>query len=232
LQNSGVDFYWVDGADRREVIYSITVSGRVYSAKATFDVKKPNVEINKSQSPVIGIILSFNEPYFKYGDSLISPGVRFVANTNNSGVTGEYKWVQTYAENKTIRLTNPLFGCRVGRIAERKGTGLDEPYPYRAGNLLEDTPQIGLNTSFDKLTVNDSSVSYFMFKPNTANSIWVPIKAITWAWGGTVNRPNLSNNDWFIESGSIIKPPPVELSTYDFPQWQKVVQNNSWKCQE
>jgi hypothetical protein len=226
---TSVTYYWVDGEDGRQVDYSVTVNNSTYSAHASFDVKKPNVSVTPSRSPFIGIVERANgQRFFAYGDSGFTPGVA-LQGVVSPATNGSFQWIQIYNENKTLRLTTKLFGCGSGTIAGRNGAGLDTSYPYRPGLLLEDSPDISLTMGFDRVTVNDSASAYLMFRSNTSDSIWIPMKVFTWTWGGLVERPNVSNNDWFKINS--FNPLPFEQVGASFPEWQRNVASNSWICQ-
>src|SRR5258705_12191542 len=67
----------------------------------------------------------------------------------------------------------------------------------------------------------DEFATFLMFRPFTANSIWIPVKEGDWNWGGYAV---FTNNAWTLKAGSgyfSTNPPVFEAS--GFPTW-----TNTW----
>ena len=60
-----------------------------------------------------------------------------------------------------------------------------------------------------------------MFKPDSADSIWVPIQAVNWGFWMELTWDD-TNNDWVFQQG-VISNNPSGAYTTDFPEWDEIV---------
>ncbi|HEX5733474.1 MAG TPA: hypothetical protein VF131_11630 [Blastocatellia bacterium] len=207
LTSSSVDFYWVDGGEGRQVQYSVSVNGQPFTARATFNVKRPTATLTTTSGANVAVNSACGPLELHYGCG-IPPGPAGITFTSSvtvpSGFSGTAEYVQRV--NSTTRTRLKTNGVRL----TLQGTGLlDTDFPY---GLNYDSP--GQGFAFDDLqvTANDSFTMWVMFKPSTANSIWVPLKKVSWSWSGdalrsgTLNSGNHSGNQ-------------TGVNSTDHPQW-------------
>lgn len=238
-QQSPLSYYWVDGADNRSVVFSVTVNSHPYQVTAKFNVKQPTITNLDYPNNLVGIHAHFGVEHFEYGLPPTNAGVTFTATTNENGMNnGAYQWVQTYNQSKSTRLlaatTNPV--CAAGHSLVYSGQGLDTTYPYIFGKTMNDSPGITLEAGWDLVTVSDSATAWLMFNPdpNVSTNIWVPLKKVDWSWGGSVERiANDPNNDWEpVPNTTYSNPTPTVTSTTSFPMWtQNIKPTPTGVCQ-
>lgn len=219
LTDTALSFYWVDEGDNRQVTYSVTARNRSYSGRATFNVKRPTVDVTTSTGTVTVRTLSFSERIYEltYG----TPGIRFTRTnlTIPSGFTGDTVWVQLVNASRVRRRSD-------GTNDVSEGTGLDSRFPYSSSdpNAIEtaDSPGLRLTLEYDYATVNDSFQTWLMFKPSGTNSIYVPLRRVNWSWAGAAERPGTLN--WTLVPGSASNtqnPPDADSTTH--PTWTRRV---------
>lgn len=214
FNNNSIVFYWVDGADKRTVRCTATIAGATYEAWARFNVDRPNPHVEIATGS-IGL-RDFDYYGIHYG-SWNKPG--FEATRGAFGMLGLGCWVQTVNPVRRIQDENGNWQRWSG------GAGLDRNFPYTSMARMSDSPGQGLPNHVHEAEVSDNFQTYLMFKPNTPNAIWVPIKKIEWSWGATATRVSEGNN-WTLTS--ISKPAPSVSTTFEFPSWSRMVTNNYW----
>lgn len=65
LNTASISYYWVDGGDGRQVTYTATVRGKPYTGRATFNVKRPTVNVTTSTGTVRVRTVSFSERIYE-----------------------------------------------------------------------------------------------------------------------------------------------------------------------
>ena len=87
-----------------------------------------------------------------------------------------------------------------------------------------DSPHTSLDPEDQVVTVNDQFKYYIMFKPDTADAIWVPIAKAEWFWSVEAKR---GKDGWTLASkgGKVTKKGAV---TTDFPEYETNVSFNDW----
>lgn len=222
LNTASISYYWVDGGDGRQVTYTATVRGKPYTGRATFNVKRPTVNVTTSTGTVRVRTVSFSERIYElvYA-STTAPGIRFTRTnlTIPSGFMGDTYWVQLVNASRTRRRndgTNEVF----------QETGLDNRFPYASGdpNATEttDSPGLPLTLAYNYATANDSFQMWLMFKPSGTNSIYVPLRKVNWSWSGSAERPGTLN--WTLVPGSAGNTPnPPSVDSTEHPQWSSRV---------
>ena len=98
---------------------------------------------------------------------------------------------------------------------------------------MSDSPRIELTASSDLIMVNDSASAWLMFNPNINNSIWVPLKKVTWSWGGSVRHiPDDPGNYWEKVPGTnYLSSTPTATDTTSFPHWTLNIAPHTFTCQ-
>ncbi len=215
LNNQDVDFYWVDGANGRQVTVTINVGGQQYSKSATFDVSKPTVNLSRTLGQVGVRLESNNYWYLRFGSDIFS-GIDFVA-SGFSGPPGNKAFVQT---------TNPLrrVQLKTGNWCRWGAEGLDSRFPYILGsNTAEDSPGSLLNDGDLRATASDAFKMYYMYKPTGVSglTIWVPLKVINWNWSGEALPINAT--DWRLNTSPNDRDATQAVDTIEFPQWTRII---------
>jgi len=223
LDEPSVSYYWVDGGDGRQVQYTVSVLGTACSAEATFDVKRPTATMSTSTSSV-DINEGSGEYYYglRFGDPTttpVTPGIEFnCAADIPDGFEGTTELVQLYTYNRTRE--------RPGKSQALEATGLDNVFPYGLGTSDDDMPDQGLETDWDKVTVNDSATMWFIFKPSGAGAIWVPLRKVDWSWEGTAHR--VQGNEWTLDTADNSEN-PSSVDTTEHPQWIHNIEDDEWE---
>ncbi|MCP9494305.1 MAG: Ig-like domain-containing protein [Pyrinomonadaceae bacterium MAG19_C2-C3] len=221
LNNTSLSFYWVSGGDNRQVTYSVTVRGRAYSGRVTFNVKRPTVTVT-ARTGVVSVRQFPGEVDYELLCGVVSgpnaaPGIRFTR-TNlmvPTGFSGDTYWVQLANVSRTRRRndgTNETF----------TDAGLDTAFPYSSNDPnateTQDSPGLRLTINFNYATVNDSFQMWLMFKPSGDNSIFVPLRRVNWGWSGSAERPGTPF--WNLVAGSSVQASsPADSTTH--PTWTK-----------
>jgi len=206
LSTLSVNFCWVDGADGRQVTFSCKVSGKQLTAQATFNVKRPTVTFTSTSVGGVACDSACGEQSVHYGCTEASPGVTFSL-TNlmiPAGFSGDTQLVQLV--NTTTRTKLKTSGMRLTKSGSHL---LDTTFPY---GIFYDTPGEPFDTGDLQITTNDSFTMYVIFKPSFENSIWVPLRKISWSWAGDGNLSGTLN------SGSH-SPSQGSIDSTDHPQW-------------
>jgi hypothetical protein len=212
LSQSSITFYWVDGGENREVKYSFTSGGKSYSGKATFNVKRPTVEVTTVTGTVV-VAQPFGQLELVYGNVFI-PGIKFTrANLSiPMGFSGDTYWVQVANVTRTRRRndgTDDIF----------TGSGLDNRFSYSVNDpnatQTNDSPGLALTSDYTNASVTDSYQMWLMFKPSSTGSIYVPLRKVDWSWSGTATR---SGSQWTLTNSSNTQNPASADST-THPTW-------------
>jgi hypothetical protein len=223
LQNTNVDFYWVDGADGREVTYSITVSGKTYFAKAKFNVKRPDVDVT-ADTGTRDVYLETRRQSQNVGfGGIVFTRLNFQLPT---GFTGKTYWLQTVSYSNVKRASN-------GETRTASGTGLDSIFPYSSNDpnssSTSDAPAVCLRVcndssfSFTTMTTNFNAEMWLIFKPDTSNSIYVPLKKVSWDWSSVSTQGSDFLFTLTSKSFSAYTPNTSIPYTTSFPEWNKLI---------
>jgi hypothetical protein len=87
-----------------------------------------------------------------------------------------------------------------------------------------DSPHTSLDPEDQVVTVNDKFKYYILFKPDTADAIWVPIAKAEWFWSFEAKR---GKDGWTLASkgGKVTKKGAL---TTEFPEYETNVSFNDW----
>jgi len=208
LNTSTAVFYWVDGelsGVAKQVSVTARIGGKTRTKTAVFNLVKPEA---LSSATHVGTIEVVNSTV-RYGGGT-SPGIRFSTGTviKPTGFDGSTQWVQILRSDREA--IDPTGTYRDRRI------GNDKDYPYSSDVTTADSPNQALASNTQKMTIADRFFMYLMFKPNIADSIWVPLKKIDWGWNVVVVPTTFS---WNIQSQSPTG--PSTTSTAEHPIWDK-----------
>ncbi len=231
LTQSSIQFYWVDGADSRNVQYSITIGNRTYSATAKFNVKRPTVSVTTAtNTTTIFTTGQAQRQFLLFGARSIlgteTAGINFARNNFQvpTGFSGDSVWVQKINYSYQRTLTDGQ------TIQTASGNGLDMRFPYSSNDpnseFTSDLPGVCLrrcndSTEIIRMQARIDAEMWLMFKPSGNNSIYVPLRKVIWYWSASATRgsdmlfttdPNPSNSD-----------NPSGEDTTSFPQWTTLV---------
>lgn len=226
LIQPSISFYWVDGAEARQVQYSVKINNKFYTATVTLNVKRPTARLTTKTGTVgLGIteISENGDTAFSlhYGEIFGTPGISFSATaTLPNNFSGDIIWVQVVNSRRT---RTPEEGSQ--QVLE--GVGLDTEFPLGEPNTGEesDSPQQPVIPfcSYKSVSAVDSFTTWLMFKPKgiAGVSIYVPLRKVDWSWSGTGTRNGSrcsASTTWTLAPPSNTKNPSSEYTT-DFPQW-------------
>jgi len=156
-------------------------------------------------------------------------GAVFTGSVKTQPNGGSFLWVQLI-QNETAVVT-PITGNVVTCSA---GTGLDNVYPYSAGNPTDDNPNLGLQAQYKEETDTFAAQMYLMWSSGLSGSIPVPLGSVAWNWSGDAVQ-NLTKHTWSEKTGTGTKgagsfqPSLVSQPSEGYPTWTSVVVNG--KCQ-
>jgi hypothetical protein len=233
LTEQSTEFYWKDGADGRQVQFGATLGpemgGAVLSANAIFDVKRPEATMS-TKTGTIGINEGGGQFFLalRFGDAN-SGGITFRCTVAvPEGFAGTSCFVQKYNEYHRLRLA---LGHQWQR---RNGVGLDHEFPYHYSlwptNLNQDpveydTPAQELVDETDRAEVQDSATMWLMFKPDGADSAWVPLRKVLWYWRASASK---EAGQWQLDEGGGHSIDPTSMDTTEYPVWTFNISKNEW----
>lgn len=232
LNQSSVWFYWIDGG-QHQVQYTATINGMPYTVTATFDVKRPTVTVSATtNTSTIYTSFDHQELLFGRGPVFGQPALRGINFSRENfqvptGFSGDTIWVQTISYSYTRTLAD-------GQTTETaSGIGLDSRFPYSSDDpnalLTGDLPGVCLKSCANGVFVSKMQAQidadmWLMFKPknlpNGEESIYVPLKKVSWNWSATATRG--TDNQFTLTTSSNSQNPVAEDST-NFPEWSNIV---------
>ena len=216
LQASSLTFYWVDGGDNREVTLGCRIGTTQFNKNAIFNVKRPTGSITTSTGSVALDNASGGSFSLHFGVISTSgtPGITFTRSISvPSGFSGDTQWVQIV--DSTTRTKTP----NGANTLTLQGSGvLDTNYPYTSAiTSAEDSPRSAVDPcTFSFISVSDSYTMHLMFKPSGANSLWVPLRQVSWNWSGSGGR--FTTCGWILSTSNHSTNPTDQDST-DYPTW-------------
>lgn len=215
LAQKDVSFHWVDGADGRHVVFTVTVpaaNNKTFSATTTFNVKCPTNVTMTAQTGDVNV--------YSYGSAGViiyeGEGMEFAGScTQPTGFSGTLNWIQviTGGRRRCYNGTThqwkyaEMYGCDLGT----DGTG---HYVYAVGNSAVDSPQQGLGLPYTVFQiVNQSFTMWLMYQPS--GGVLVPLRKMDWWWSGATSY---DGNQWVKTSGNHVQN-PASSATTDYPTW-------------
>jgi hypothetical protein len=107
--------------------------------------------------------------------------------------------------------TPVTIGAGAGSGASATVSSSDSPFQFLK------TPPSGVAAT---ASVFDRFDLYLMYKPNTANSIWVTLSKATWGWGFNSSW-SASGNRWRLDPGSFVRVSSPAGSSTTLPIWSQ-----------
>lgn len=215
LGQTAIIFYWVDGGEGRQVQYSVSVNGQSFTARATFNVKRPTSQITTSTGS-IAVRAEAPDCVLRFGNPT-NVGIGFRESTTiPSSFNGDTLWVQIASPVRREKRND-------GTCWQLTGPGLDilstsTDWWYSIDSVTEDNPGAFLEDNNTEEIVDDSFEMWLMFKPDLPDSRWIPLRKITWGWSAIVRKTGTScPGGWTIISNN--KKPVVVSNSTQHPQW-------------
>ncbi|HUT30244.1 MAG TPA: hypothetical protein VMX13_10670 [Sedimentisphaerales bacterium] len=230
-QLSTIDFYWVDGADGRDVALEWTGDLTSCSDTVTFNVKGPTLNSFTSDTPgTIYVNTGVSPPRLDYGTSSV-PGCKWHAGvTGPTGFDGQFKFVQV---NKGSCVLTKTDDSTCTRSVDNWWLDSDNPYggPWSlpGGDTetydSEDRPGKTLNVGFKKAEIIDWDFKvYVMWRSVLSNTIWVPVGRLNWGWDAVATSDD-GGNTWTLSSGSSAT--RTSGATTEFAEWPDTAKGGS-----
>lgn len=219
MNTSQLTFYWTDGGDNREVTLGCRIGTTPFSKSTHFNVKRPSATITATRT-----VTTVQVHTVRFG-GLPPNGITFHPTINiPQGFSGSTQWVQ---------LVDPVFRRKLqsGVWQRWAGAGLDSQYPYSfLPGDTNDSPAFVFADNegiIIEKTANLSFQMFFMFKPDLANAIWVPLRKIEWAWFADATY------DPATDVVTLISPPNSssngpDQDCVDHPTWTRNAASNTW----
>ena len=164
MDNSSIDFYWVDGG-AKDVSVTVTALGQLLSETASFEVRRPNVEVT-SVIKQVHYSQFTNNVRLGYSDET---GIDFTR-TVDPAAMGTFRWTQ---------IVNTYYAARTKANGDTEWTrrwGLDFRPSLGTGLKKNDSPNFPIDDTFQSYRIEFSASMYLMYRPDSIDSIWVPIK--------------------------------------------------------
>ncbi len=245
LNTQELEFYWVDGGTGK-VKYLTRPGGQEISTEAHFEIRKPNYKVTVKASketeikkPERGEELNPNECWGEgaHGAAgsndlwLQCGGISFKAENLDQGeINGKEQWVQIIKKESYFSKYDDG-----NRISSEITDALDLCYPTWSGPRAGDAPAIPLEKNGERLKLEhkvggtytelvytgktQTNCLYLMFKPDSDESEWVPIKVVDWEWIG--NAGYYTSTGWQKHDCKINPAEPKAEDTAEYPEWDK-----------
>lgn len=191
-KQKSISYYWIDGGENYEVKFHINTGIKNLSAKTTYHVKIPTTRLAVTNGNV-AISSVFGHLEMHYGN-YNAPGISFSRTaTIPAGFSGDFQYWQRVDSTTRRRQKND------GSWMKLEATNaLDTHLPYAATATADDSPGVPLSGSYKKATASDSFTMWLMFKPTGSDSIWVPLRSVSWGWSGTAVKND--SGEWSLEN--------------------------------
>jgi len=212
----------VDGGEGRQVTHTIYYGNKSNIATTTFNVKRPTASVTTETNHVAADANYVNGLALHFGNVTDGDqGIKFTQSvTEPTGFTGgDTEWVQIVDATYRARQYNN------GDWEHLSGSGLDTEYPYATGTTTDDSPGTVLSDTYKKKTVDDYFTMYLMYIP-TGDSIYVPLREVSWFWSGTTTRTGPGT--WTLDDDSHSTDPSDENCT-TYPEWSSNVKDLTWE---
>ncbi len=240
LQDANLDFNWIAGGTET-VQVAATVRGSRLAAQVTHHVLAPTAVSMTSQTGDVGVGatgIAGDPPMNLYYGTHAKVGIRWVCKaTAPAGGDGEIAATQLVND---IRKRTYNAGNSESRISGEFMLDSTVPYdpavPITAGASAtwssNDNPSSPLTSDFAKKSANPSYRTYFMYKPDGTDSIWVTLMKLEWHWAGETTRvgaPADPGNNWTPVSGASSDRNPSGAASTELPPWRGNDKDVGWR---
>jgi hypothetical protein len=252
---TSIAFYWVDGADGRNVSVSCVCTGSGAntnkSTTATFDVKAPTLDKFDSVTATVQFDDAAAPAWVRFGVTtggiITTSGIKWNWKvTVPTGVDGFLKDVQTIQDiTKRTASGKKQVWTFAGTKVPPTHVQLDTTNPYSMPGDFHATkgfPQkVTAGTSYtDDYTsdspgtplagttaksVHDTFRYFIMYKPDTVDAIWVPVAVADWSWEAEATS---AAGAWTLVAKNSSTNPSGSVTT-TFPEYKSNVSTNVWQ---
>lgn len=226
LNTSTVSFVWTDAGPNLAVTCDLTIGGEVASVSTVYNVLKPGTSIAVTESSV-GVVAGIQVDALQYGIiptdeySPVDPGIKFVTSyTNPPGFSGNYQYWQVV--DSTVRKKKNQFGQLLQFSAAKV---LDAaPYWDDGIGMTHDSPSQAVQYG-DYVYADDALTMYLMYRPiGGSGNIFVPLKKVSWTWGG---EAIYTNSSWNLTTSPDQRSHVDAVDTSEHPEWTNIVKTLS-----
>ncbi len=207
LENTSVNYYWVNGGEDQQVTYVVELGNRAFGIEAYCDVKRPSADLTSITSTII-VIPNGQVRRLVFGNNApVQAGISYnLSNSMSNGADGNLSFIQTIISSTRGKKPIGSNEYTSGTITNMLDKAI--PYPH-----LSDSPFQDADTNiYDGICVDDNFSLWLMFKPTSANSIYVPIRRLNWQWKAIVTAPWTQIARQFTIN-------PTGVDTFSFPIW-------------
>jgi hypothetical protein len=237
LDGNDVQFYWIAPGTGVEVKYTATINGTDYSAKTTYQVKRPPAGMTATHTtdmPAVAVGDEGDGKIALHFGSGVSPGMKFRGDANPpTGGTGEIGFIQlvnidvrkTLDDDSRQKFTSGgLFVLDSDGTQVFYGATVAAPQNILSIQRMEDSPRSVFAAGTKHYSRIDYFRTYWMYKPN--GGIWVTLRKCEWYWKGAATK---GANGWALDPGSsdYTQNPASAVST-ELPEWNNFFGNLQW----
>ena len=104
---------------------------------------------------------------------------------------------------------------------------MDTRIPYSENEITSDSPGNRLNNQMKSIRIVDDFTMFVMFKPNSPDSIWIPLRSINWSWTGTALKNQ--QNVWQLDDANTSNATGKSIETDEFPTWDGNIKEFSYQ---
>jgi hypothetical protein len=221
---SNVAFYWVNSGIQ-QVQCEATVNGKTIIGYATFNVQRPLASITATGGTV-ALDQFYSFPYtssFRLHCGILATnyyGMTYFCTVRMpSSYTGNtnLEWIQEVTYTNLVHSTNGFWYKKT-----ITPFCLDTDYPYNDIANAEsenDSPASQILDGFDAVNYSENFTMWLMFKPDGANSQWIPLRKVSWAWGGAGNLVTNGFAINWVQTSTNNPGNPTDAVSFDHPQW-------------
>ncbi len=232
LDDASLSFYYAD-VGQNAVDCTLTLGGKDYTVKTTFDVQKPASSLTATQGAVRlgGVGPGGAASFGLMSGPNSAEGMLFTANVDNVPNFAAGRWQFTQIVRKVGRTYTDT---DENRWREKKNglSGLDgvfkyqtpDPYATGSGPHPEQDNVRTATANRMLITMDEAFAMHVMYLPPGANSAWVPLRVMEWDYSGTAQ---LINGVWSVVNSNEGFTPSAPTSVH--PQWERVITGEQWE---
>jgi len=161
-----------------------------------------------------------NHLYMGFGRGLDTGNSGILFDEYGSPDSGRFEWVQLLKTDKITYTTTD--GSKLKCPAS---PGLDGRYPAYYDETAEDSPGVGIASSFTAVNSNFSAQMYLLWTSNIPNSIPVPLGSTTWGFVESSKVEPTAINGWATPAVTA-RPGMFSPTEPEYPIWSSVAAPN------
>jgi len=231
LDNRLVSFYWTSGGTKT-IRCTVTIRGITVLVSGTVNVVRPTAISFTGRTSPVKPAIHFTDGWLRFGHPGGSEGIDFVGKaTIPSPAPGDLAFVQLVDSEEAWWTTLGVYKWHVegtpGFVLDDKDAKNGIYYSYMKNqsgySVIQDGDTPGSTVplfSKNSFRRNDKFKTYFMYRPNGDDSIWVTLAILKWDWKGRV----LDNTgSWKLEFGySKYTVDPVGVDSTELPKYSTI----------